>query len=76
MNVDNTFVISMVNETKFNSRSKHVEIKYHFIEEKAEKNDIEIFYMPSEELMVDALTKAFPAKVFARHVMCMGLRYV
>ena len=46
MNVDTTSAISMVNEQKFNSRLKHVEIKYHFIKEKAEKNDIEIFYMP------------------------------
>ena len=76
MNVDSTYAISMVNEQKFNSRSKHVEIKYHLIREKAEKNDIEIFYMPSEELMVDALTKALPVEVFARHVMRMGLRYV
>ena len=76
MNVDNTFVISMVNETKFNSRSKHVEIKYHFIREKAKKNDIEIFYMPSEELMADTLTKALLAEVFARHVMRKGVRYV
>jgi len=76
MNVDSTSAISMVNEQKFSSLSKHVEIKYHFIREKAEKNDIEIFYMPSEELMADALTKALPAEVFARHVMRMGLRYI
>ena len=71
MNVDSTFAIFMVNEQKFNNRSKHVEIKYHFIKEKAEKIDIKEIYMPSEELMADALTKALPAKVFARHVMCM-----
>ena len=60
----------------FNSRLKHVEIKYHFIREKAKKNDIEIFYMPSEELMADALTKALPAKVFARYAMRIRLIYV
>ena len=65
MNVDSTSAISMMNEQKFNSRSKHVEIKYHFIRENAEKNDIIFFYMPSEELMVDALTKALPVEVFA-----------
>ena len=31
MNVDSTSAISMVTEPKFNSRSKHVEIKYHFV---------------------------------------------
>ncbi|XXG74298.1 hypothetical protein AAC387_Pa07g3058 [Persea americana] len=76
MNVDSTFAISMVNEQKFNCRSKHVEIKYHFIKEKAEKNDIKFFYMPSKELMADALTKALPVEVFARHVLRMRLRYI
>ena len=76
MNVDSTSVISMVNEQKFNSRSKHVEMKYHFIRENAKKNNIEIFYMPSEELMADALPKALPAEVFTRHVIRMGLRYI
>ena len=76
MNVDGTSTISIVNEQKFNSRSKHVEIKYHFIREKAENNDMSISYVPSKKLMADALTKALPVEVFVRHVMCMGLRYV
>lgn len=71
VNVDSTPAISIVNEQEFNSRSKHVEIKYHFIKENAEKNDIKKFYMPSEELMADALTKALPAKV-----LHMGLKYI
>lgn len=37
INVDSTSAIFMVNEQNFNSRSKHVEIKYHFIREKVDK---------------------------------------
>ena len=60
MNVDGTFSISMVTEPKFNSRSKLVEIKCHFVREKAENGEIEISYLPSKKLMVDALTKPLP----------------
>lgn len=74
MNVDSMSAISMVTKPKFNSRSKHVEIKYHFVWEKAENREIEIPYLRSKKLMADALTKTFIAEEFVRHVMCMGLK--
>lgn len=58
--IDSMLDTSMVNEQKLNSQPKHIEIKYYFIRDKAEKKDLEISYMPPEELMVDALTKTFP----------------
>ena len=62
MNIDSTSAISMVTEPKFNSQSKHVEIKYHFVLDKAENGEIEISYLPSKELMTNALTKPLHAK--------------
>ena len=76
MNVDSMSAISMVIEPKFNNQSKHVEIKYHFFQEKAENGEIEISYLPSKELIADALTKPLPEEEFARHVMCIRLRYI
>ena len=67
MNVDSTSAISMVTEPKFNSRSKFVDIKYHFVQEEAENGEIEISYLPSKKLMADALTKLLPVEEFARH---------
>ena len=76
MNVDSTSAISLVTEPKFNNRSKHVEIKDHFVWEKAENGEIEIFYLPSKNLMVDALTKPLPGEEFVSHMMCMRLKYI
>ena len=76
MNIDSMPAISIVTEPKFNSQSKHIKIKYHFIIEKAENGEIEIFYAPYEELMADSLTKPLLAEVLARHVIRMGLVYV
>ena len=76
MNVDSTFAISMVTEPKFNNRSKYVEIKYHFVREKAENGEIKISYLSSKELMADTLTRPLPAEEFERHVMYLGLKYI
>lgn len=73
MNIDSMPAISMVTEPKFNSQSKHIKIKYHFIRGKAEKAEIEIFHAHFEEL---SLTKPLLAEVLARHVIRMGLGYV
>eukprot|EP00268_Persea_americana_P015395 TRINITY_DN17093_c1_g1_i3.p1 TRINITY_DN17093_c1_g1~~TRINITY_DN17093_c1_g1_i3.p1 ORF type:complete len:267 (-),score=36.41 TRINITY_DN17093_c1_g1_i3:293-1093(-) len=73
---DQPVPMNIVTEPKFNSRSKHAEIKYHFIREKAENGEIEISYLPSKDLMTDALTKPLPTEEFARHVMCMELKYI
>ena len=45
MNVDSTPAISIVTEPKFNNRSKHVEKKYHFVQEKAENGEIYFIFI-------------------------------
>lgn len=43
MFVDGTSAISIMKEPQFNSRLKYVELRYHFIRTKAEKDKSEIF---------------------------------
>jgi len=42
------------------SKSKHISIKEHFIRDVAQRGDIEICYMRSEEMLADILTKPLP----------------
>ena len=76
MNIDSTSVILMVTRPKFSSRSKHIEIKYHFVCEKTENGEVKTPYLPSKELIIHALTKLLPTEEFARHVMRIGLKYI
>ena len=50
--------------TKSHSRTKHVDIKFHFLCEHVVLCSIEIHYLPTHQQIVDILTKAFPLDQF------------
>ena len=41
----------------FHDKSKHIEIKYHFIQDMVQKGAVKLKYVPTEEQVVDVLTK-------------------
>jgi hypothetical protein len=43
---------------RFSKRTKHVELKYHFIREAIKNNKAKLDYIQSEEFMAALLTKA------------------
>ena len=54
-------------------RTKHVEIRYHFIREQVELGSTEIFYVATEDQLADSLTKNVPYSVVAKFVDEIGL---
>ena len=42
--------------TKNPSRTKHIDIKYHFVQEAIEKKDVCLVYCPTEKMVADILT--------------------
>ena len=53
----------------FHNRTKQVDIRYHFTRECVETGDIEVRYLPTEEMPADVLTKALP---LPKHVKCIA----
>ena len=41
----------------FHDNTKHIEIKYHFIQDMVQKGAIKLKYVPTEEQVEDVLTK-------------------
>ena len=41
----------------FHDKSKHIEIKYHFIQDMVQKGALKLKYVPTEEQVADVLTK-------------------
>ena len=63
---DNQSAIAMTKNPQFHGRSKHIEIKYHFVRDKVAEGIVEIQYCPTTEMIADMLTKALPKDVFAK----------
>jgi hypothetical protein len=57
---DNTLSAKMARNPVFHTRTKHIEIMYHFIRERVMSNEINIKHKATQDQTVDILTKALP----------------
>ena len=64
INVDNQSVIRLLYNPVFHKRTKHIDIKYHFIRERVETDQITIKYVPTSEQLADLFTKALAKNQF------------
>jgi hypothetical protein len=54
---DNQSCIKLSENPVFHDRSKHIEIRYHFIRDKVQKGEVQLQYIPTKEQLVDLFTK-------------------
>src|SRR5919202_809639 len=54
---DNTSDIAITNNPVLHSRTKHIDIRYHFIRDHVMKEDIELHFRPTEYQLADLFTK-------------------
>ena len=70
---DNQSTIAMTRNPQFHGRSKHIEIKYHFIREHVDLGNIKLSYCPSGDMTADMLTKGLNRENFCKHRDRAGL---
>nr|GFB20646.1 retrovirus-related Pol polyprotein from transposon TNT 1-94 [Tanacetum cinerariifolium] len=56
------------------SRTKHINVRYHFIKEKVEKGIVELFFVRTKYQLADMFTKALPVERFQYLVRRLGMR--
>nr|GEZ65461.1 retrovirus-related Pol polyprotein from transposon TNT 1-94 [Tanacetum cinerariifolium] len=56
------------------SRTKHIDVRYHFIKEKVEKGIVELFFVGTEYQLADMFTKALSEDSFKYLVKRLGMR--
>nr|GEV08115.1 retrovirus-related Pol polyprotein from transposon TNT 1-94 [Tanacetum cinerariifolium] len=56
------------------SRTKYIDVRYHFIKEKVEKSIVELFFVGTEYQLADQFTKASPEERFKYLVRRLGMR--
>lgn len=63
----------LANSSGFHSRTKHIDVRHHFIRQKQQNGDICLEYMPTEKMPADVLTKGLSADKHARCIAALGL---
>ena len=71
---DNQSTISMVNNPQYHGRTKHVDIKFHFIQELSKTETVQIKYCCSDDMIADMLTKGLPREQFIKLRELSGVR--
>ena len=70
---DNTSAIAITQNPVLHSRTKHIDIKYHFIRDHVEKKDITLEYVAMEEQLADIFTKALCENRFSKLRLELGM---
>eukprot|EP00253_Pinus_taeda_P005171 PITA_05171 len=61
---DNTSAISISKNPVMHSKTKHILIKYHFLQEQVLEQKVKLEYVPSKEQVADILAKPLPRETF------------
>ncbi|GJT62686.1 hypothetical protein Tco_1006219 [Tanacetum coccineum] len=70
---DNTSVIAISNNPVLHSRTKHIDIRYHFIKDHILKGDIELYFIPTQYQLADIFTKPLDEPTFKRLIVELGM---
>ncbi|GJX08080.1 retrovirus-related pol polyprotein from transposon TNT 1-94 [Tanacetum coccineum] len=70
---DNTSAIAISNNPVLHSRTKHINIRYHFIRDHILKGDIALHFIPTEYQLVDIFTKPLDEPTFTRMKAELGM---
>lgn len=64
LRLDNQGSIKLIKNPEFHKRTKHIDVRFHFIRDIYSKGNIIINYVPSSQQLADILTKALPRNKF------------
>jgi hypothetical protein len=63
---DNESAIRMADNPVEHSRTKHIDIRHHFLRDHQQKGDIEVFYVSTKNQLADIFTEPLDEKTFCR----------
>jgi hypothetical protein len=66
LEVDNQSAMAIAEKTTYRTRTKHIDVRYHFVREALTSGAISLKYTPTEVMIADGLTKALGGPAFER----------
>ncbi|GJV48082.1 retrovirus-related pol polyprotein from transposon TNT 1-94 [Tanacetum coccineum] len=72
---DNKSAIALCCNNVQHSRSKHIDIRHHFIREQVEKGVVELYFVRTKYQLADIFTKALPRGRFEFILLRLGMKY-
>ncbi|HEV7738028.1 MAG TPA: Ty1/Copia family ribonuclease HI, partial [Chlamydiales bacterium] len=70
---DNTGALALTKDVSYHARTKHIDVKHHFIRERVENKEVKFEYIPTNEMVADILTKALPKPKHEKFTRLLGL---
>ncbi|GJS48072.1 retrovirus-related pol polyprotein from transposon TNT 1-94 [Tanacetum coccineum] len=70
---DNTSAIAISNNLILHSRTKHIDIRYHFVRDHILKGDIKLHFIPTQYQLADIFTKPLDKPTFKRLIVELGM---
>ncbi|GJX87578.1 retrovirus-related pol polyprotein from transposon TNT 1-94 [Tanacetum coccineum] len=71
---DNRSAIALCCNNVQHSRSKHIDIRHHFIREQVEKGVVELYFVTTDYQLADIFTKALPRERFEFLLLRLGMK--
>ncbi|KAE9066920.1 hypothetical protein PF010_g27676 [Phytophthora fragariae] len=65
---DNQGAMALTKNVGYQARTKHIDIRYHFIREKVVSNEVELEYVDTKNQLADFMTKGLSSKTL-RYLM-------
>ena len=72
--LDNQSAIALAKDHQYHPRTKHIDIRFHFIRWVVEDGKIRLIFCPTDDMVADTLTKALPSPKVKHFASELGLR--
>ena len=74
--IDNQASLKLILESQLSRRTRHIEVRFHFIREKVDEKKLELAYVSSNSNLSDLMTKPFNRTCFQKLREAIGIKPV
>jgi hypothetical protein len=69
---NNQAALSLIKDNNYHVRTKHLDVRFYFIRETAQRGATKLLYCPTKDMVTDLLTKALPKWKVNMHTSALG----